>query len=52
MLFGWVARNPSAGRGGAMVVHLVITFLLLGALALAVALALGSIALTYLVGVG
>ncbi|HET8539962.1 MAG TPA: COX15/CtaA family protein [Anaeromyxobacter sp.] len=34
VLFGWVAKDPSAGRGWAMAVHLVNTFLLLGALAL------------------
>jgi cytochrome c oxidase assembly protein subunit 15 len=39
VLFGWVAHNASAGRGGAVVVHLGITFLLLGALALTVSLA-------------
>lgn len=39
VLFGWVARNTSAGRGGAVVVHLTITFLLLGSLALTAALA-------------
>ncbi len=35
VLFGWVARDPSAARGWVMAVHLVNTFLLLGALALA-----------------
>jgi cytochrome c oxidase assembly protein subunit 15 len=39
VLFGWVAKDASAGRGGAVVVHLTITFLLLGALALTAALA-------------
>jgi cytochrome c oxidase assembly protein subunit 15 len=39
VLFGWVAGDTSAGRGGAVVVHLTITFLLLAALALTVALA-------------
>ncbi len=34
VLFGWVARDPSAARGWVMAVHLVNTFLLLGALAL------------------
>ncbi len=35
VLFGWVAKDPSAARGWVMAVHLVNTFLLLGALALA-----------------
>ena len=35
VLFGWVAKDASAGRGWAMAVHLTNTFLLLGALALA-----------------
>ncbi len=35
VLFGWVARDPSAARGYVMAVHLVNTFLLLGAIALA-----------------
>jgi cytochrome c oxidase assembly protein subunit 15 len=34
VLFGWVARDPSAARGWVMAIHLVNTFLLLGALAL------------------
>jgi len=34
VLFGWVAKDASAGRGWAMALHLVNTFLLLGALAL------------------
>jgi len=34
VLFGWVAKDPSPARGWAMAVHLVNTFLLLGALAL------------------
>ncbi|HEX9050644.1 MAG TPA: COX15/CtaA family protein [Anaeromyxobacter sp.] len=34
VLFGWVAKDPSAARGWVMAVHLVNTFLLLGALAL------------------
>ncbi|HUL57629.1 MAG TPA: COX15/CtaA family protein [Anaeromyxobacteraceae bacterium] len=33
VLFGWVARDASAGRGWAMALHLVNTFLLLAALA-------------------
>lgn len=39
VLFGWVAQDDSAARGWVMAVHLVNTFLLLGALALAAALA-------------
>jgi cytochrome c oxidase assembly protein subunit 15 len=35
VLFGWVAKDPSAARGWVMAVHLTNTFLLLGALALA-----------------
>jgi cytochrome c oxidase assembly protein subunit 15 len=35
VLFGWVARDTSAARGWVMAVHLVNTFLLLGALAVA-----------------
>ncbi len=35
VLFGWVAKDPSAARGWVMAVHLVNTFLLLAALALA-----------------
>ncbi len=35
VLFGWVARDPSAARGWVMAVHLVNTFLLLAAIALA-----------------
>lgn len=34
VLFGWVAKDASAGRGWAMALHLANTFLLLGALAL------------------
>ncbi len=34
VLFGWVAKDPSAARGWVMPVHLVNTFLLLGALVL------------------
>jgi cytochrome c oxidase assembly protein subunit 15 len=34
VLFGWVAKDPSAARGWAMAIHLVNTFFLLGALAL------------------
>ncbi len=34
VLFGWVAKDPSAARGWVMAVHLVNTFLLLAALAL------------------
>jgi cytochrome c oxidase assembly protein subunit 15 len=37
--FGWVAHDASSARGGAVVVHLTITFLLLGSLALTTALA-------------
>jgi cytochrome c oxidase assembly protein subunit 15 len=37
--FGWVAQDASAARGAAVVVHLTITFLLLGCLALTAALA-------------
>lgn len=36
--FGWVARDDSAARAGVMIVHLVNTFLLLGAIALTAAL--------------
>lgn len=39
VLFGWVAKDASPGRGGAVVVHLVITFLLVGAIALTAAFA-------------
>ena len=39
VLFGWVVKDASPGRGGAVVVHLVITFLLIGAAALTAALA-------------
>jgi cytochrome c oxidase assembly protein subunit 15 len=39
VLFGWVGKDASAARGGAVAVHLVNTFLLLGALALTAALA-------------
>jgi cytochrome c oxidase assembly protein subunit 15 len=35
VLFGWVAKDASAARGWVMALHLVTTFLLLGALALA-----------------
>ena len=38
VLFGWVAKDASAGRGGAMVVHLLNTFLLFGSIALTSAL--------------
>ncbi|HET6440200.1 MAG TPA: COX15/CtaA family protein [Anaeromyxobacter sp.] len=38
VLFGWVGNDNSAARGGAVVVHLVNTFLLLGSLALTAAL--------------
>jgi cytochrome c oxidase assembly protein subunit 15 len=38
VLFGWVASDASAGRGWAMALHLVNTFLLLAALALAAGL--------------
>jgi heme a synthase len=34
VLFGWVAKDPSAARGWVMAIHLTNTFLLLGALAL------------------
>lgn len=37
--FGWVAGDASAARGGAVVVHLTITFLLLGALSFTAAMA-------------
>ncbi len=37
--FGWVAHDASAARGGAVVVHLTVTFLLLGSLAATAALA-------------
>jgi cytochrome c oxidase assembly protein subunit 15 len=37
VLFGWVARDASAGRGWAMALHLANTFLLLAALALTAA---------------
>ncbi len=39
VLFGWVVNDASSGRGGAVVVHLVITFLLIGAATLTAALA-------------
>jgi cytochrome c oxidase assembly protein subunit 15 len=39
VLFGWVAKDASPARGGAVVVHLGITFLLLGAVTLTAALA-------------
>ncbi len=39
VLFGWVVKDTSPGRGGAVVVHLVITFLLIGAATLTAALA-------------
>ncbi len=39
VLFGWVAKDASAGRGWAMALHLTNTFLLLAALALTAALA-------------
>lgn len=39
VLFGWVAKDDSAARGGVVVVHLVTTFLLLASLALTFALA-------------
>jgi cytochrome c oxidase assembly protein subunit 15 len=39
VLFGWVAKDASAARGWVVAVHLVNTFLLLGALTLAAALA-------------
>lgn len=35
VLFGWVAKDPSAARGWVMAIHLTNTFLLLGALTLA-----------------
>lgn len=35
VLFGWVAKDPSAARGWVMAIHLTNTFLLLAALALA-----------------
>ena len=38
VLFGWVAKDASAARGGAMVVHLLNTFLLFGSIALTSAL--------------
>jgi heme a synthase len=37
VLFGWVAKDASAGRGWAMALHLANTFLLLGALTLTAA---------------
>ncbi len=37
VLFGWVAKDPSGARGWVMAIHLVNTFLLLAALALAAA---------------
>lgn len=37
VLFGWVAKDASAGRGWAMATHLLNTFLLLGALTLTAA---------------
>lgn len=39
VLFGWVVKDASPGRGGAVIVHLVITFLLVGAITLTAALA-------------
>ena len=39
VLFGWVAKDASPARGGAVVVHVGITFLLLGAATLTAALA-------------
>jgi cytochrome c oxidase assembly protein subunit 15 len=39
VLLGWVSGDASAGRGGAVVVHLAITFLLVGAITLTAALA-------------
>ena len=38
VLFGWVAKDASAARGGVVVIHLVNTFLLLGTIALTAAL--------------
>lgn len=46
VLFGWVAKDASAARGGVVVIHLVNTFLLVGSIALAAALAQGSGRLT------
>lgn len=39
VLFGWVAQDASAGRGWAVAVHLVNTFLLIGSIALTAAVA-------------
>lgn len=39
VLFGWVVDDASPARGGAVVVHLTITFLLIGAITLTAALA-------------
>jgi heme a synthase len=46
VLFGWVAKDASAARGGVVVVHLVNTFLLVGSIALTAALAQGTGRLT------
>lgn len=46
VLFGWVARDASSARGWVVAVHLVNTFLLLGAIALVAALAEGPGSLT------
>jgi heme a synthase len=46
VLFGWVARDASSARGWVVAVHLVNTFLLLGAIALTAALAEGPGSLT------
>jgi heme a synthase len=46
VLFGWVAKDASAARGGVVVIHLVNTFLLVGSIALTTALAQGSGRLT------
>jgi cytochrome c oxidase assembly protein subunit 15 len=46
VLFGWVARDASAARGWAVAVHLLNTFLLLGAIALTAELADGRGTLT------